>query len=59
MWAAGVRECPGQLAWAGTAAAVAGVERTSSDGEGKVTEDEKKRKKSRGRGGEIDDKMMA
>lgn len=30
LWAAGVRECPGQLAWAGMALAVAGVERNSS-----------------------------
>ena len=30
LWAAGVRECPGRLAWAGMALAVAGVERKSS-----------------------------
>lgn len=47
----GERECPGQLARAGTAAALAGVERTASERRReKCRKDEKERRKGRGKG---------
>lgn len=56
----GERECPGQLAWAGTAAAGAGVERTSSERRRKgVRRREEEKETQWGKGDATDDEMMA